>query len=109
MIELILLLVIGAIVALLYGKGKKFILKEQEWRVIHHSIDSNIQLYELQNILRRNGIKTRIEMDDSPLTNAVKSYYTDKSNSVKKLLALETDYTKAKQLLDESKLILKDK
>jgi hypothetical protein len=102
MVELIFILFIGSIVAFFYGKLKKYLTqKNEEWLVIYHSINSNIKLFELQNLLNRNGIKTKIEMDDKPLTNAVKSYYSDKSDTVLKLLVPEKCFFKAKQLFNE--------
>jgi histidyl-tRNA synthetase len=92
--------IIGSLVASVYGKIKKSITQNnEEWIVIHHSIDSNVQLYKLQNILKRNGIKTKIDMDDKPFANALKH----KSDTVLKLLVLEKDFSKAKQILDDNK------
>lgn len=104
--EIILFIIIGSVAFYLYGRLKVTIMKDNNsWIVIQHANESksNVELYKLQHILKSNGIKSKVEIDDQPLTNALKSYFTDKSDTVLKLLVLEKDYPKAVQLIETKK------
>jgi|GEM_PF-6434743 len=101
MVEIGAVIVISLFIFFLYDKLKTTKLRKESWIVIKQSYDTHTQLYEQQNLLTKNHIKTKIEFDDSPLVNAVKSYTSDKSDTILKLLVLEEDFHKAKEILQE--------
>jgi hypothetical protein len=98
---LLLIIVIGTLLTFIYEKVKRAtVYKNQNWVVIEHAFEIK-QLYEKQNQLRKMGIKSRVEFDDTPLVNALKGYI-GKADSVVKLSVLEEDAIRAKEIINSN-------
>jgi hypothetical protein len=98
---LLLIIIIGTLVAFIYEKVKRVtVYNNQNWVVIEHAFEIK-QLYEKQNQLRKMGIKSRVEFDDTPLVNALKGH-VGKADSVVKLFVLEEDAIRAKEVINSS-------
>jgi hypothetical protein len=95
---LLLVIIIGTLLAFIYEKVKRItVYKNQNWVVIEHAFEIK-KLYQKQIKLRKKGIKSIVEFDDTPLVNALKGY-VGKADLVVKLLVLEEDLIKAKEIL----------
>jgi hypothetical protein len=97
---LILVIIIGTLLAFLYEKVKRItVYKNQNWVVIEHAFEIK-KLYQKQTQLRKEGVKSIVEFDDTPLITALKGY-VGKADSVVKLSVLEEDVIKAKEILNK--------